>query len=372
MAQPESLAAILAGLTAGTAVLNRPPQPRCRAACGVPLADNLVDHEDNTGLHYGCDEPVDTPVETAVDSAVAEPPSTVDELLPVMHEHEAANPPAPPYALLLPATPATPPPSTVAELRDVLMQFEAQRPRSMQKRLGPSELGTPCQQQIARKLVGAPRQPVTEPTWAPFQGTAMHASMEDVVAFWNAQLGRTRWLAEDDLEADPGMDGVDPIRGHGDAFDTDWATVVDWKYVGTTALKKLRAARNAGKPPAEQVSAEYRVQGHIYGLGHERKGRDVKFVRLVLLARSWKYDDSDEWTEPYQPEIALEAIARYYATHDLLNALDVANNPNLVAAVPATPSPDTCKWCPYHRLNQPSDWDGCRGDPDPFGSGGRR
>jgi hypothetical protein len=362
MAQPESLADILAGLTTPGAALSPPPKPRCRAACGVPLADNLVDHEDNTGLHYGCDEPVDTPVETAVDSAVAEPPSTVDELLPVMHQHEAANPPAPAYALLLPATPATPPPSTVAELRDVLMQFEAQRPRSMQKRLGPSELGTPCQQQIARKLAGAPRQPVTEPTWAPFQGTAMHASMEEVVAFWNKQLGRERWLAEDELEADPGMEGVAPIRGHGDAFDTDWDCVVDWKHVGTTALDKLRAAKRADKPAHEQVSAEYRVQGHIYGLGHERKGRKVRFVRLVLLARSWQYDDSEEWTEAYDPDIALEAIARYYATHDLLAALDVANHPERITAVPAAPSSDACKFCPFARPGKASDWAGCAGD----------
>jgi hypothetical protein len=43
----------------------------------------------------------------------------------------------------------TMPASTVAELRQVLIDYEAQRPRSMQKELGPSELGTPCQQQIA-------------------------------------------------------------------------------------------------------------------------------------------------------------------------------------------------------------------------------
>jgi hypothetical protein len=129
------------------------------------------------------------------------------------------------------------PPSTVAELRDVLIDYEAARPRSMQKELGPSELGTPCRQQIARKLAGAPRRPVTEPTWAPFQGTAVHASMEQVVAFWNAQLGRERWLAEDRLVVDPGPGHYPPVEGNGDAFDTDHAMVVDWKHVGTTALK---------------------------------------------------------------------------------------------------------------------------------------
>lgn len=247
------------------------------------------------------------------------------------------------------------PPSTVAELRDVLIAYDASRPRSMQVRLGPSELGTPCQQQIARKLAGAPRRPVAEPAWAPFQGTAVHAEMEQVVGYWNQSLGRTRWLAEDKLTIDP------EVSGHGDAYDLDHDMVVDWKHVGTTALKKLRAARRAGKPPAEQVSADYRVQAHLYGLGHERKDRPVQFVRLVLLARSWRYDDSDEWTEAYQPEIAFKALYRYYAIQDLLTTLDVANNRELITLVPAAPG-EACAWCPFNRANRPSDWDGCAGD----------
>ena len=307
-----TLDAVIAGLTARPAT----PKPHCLADCGTPLAVELVaDPDTGAGWHLGC-EP----------------------------------------------QPAGPPPSTVTELRQVLIDYDASRPRSMQKRLGPSELGTPCQQQMARKLAGAPRRPVDAPTWAPFQGTAVHAEMENVVAFWNTQLGRERWLAEDDLEVDPGLPDVDGIRGHGDAFDRDHGMVVDWKHVGTTALNKLRTAKRMGKPTAEQVSPEYRVQGHLYGLGHERKGRDVRHVRLVLLARSWQYDDSEEWTEAYDPDIAYLAIDRYYATVQLLLDLDVANHPAFIAAVPATPSADSCKWCPFHRPGQPAGWDGCAGD----------
>lgn len=259
------------------------------------------------------------------------------------------------------------PTSTIAELRQVLIDFEAARPRSMQKALGPSELGTPCQQQIARKLTGAPRRPVTEPTWAPFQGTAVHASMEDVLAFWNTQLGRQRWLTEDRVTAAPHLPGVDgnhdypEVAGAGDAFDLDSGTVVDWKYVGTTALTKLRTGRRLGKPNKELVSQDYRVQAHLYGLGHAAKGRDVRHVRLVLLARSWKYDDSDEWTEPYDERIALWAINRYYAVVDMTHELDLANLPDQIVHVPASPSSDACKFCPFHRPGQPSDHGGCSG-----------
>lgn len=265
--------------------------------------------------------------------------------------------------------PAGPPPSTVKELRGVLIDYEASRPRTMQTALGPSELGTPCQQQIARKLAGAPRRPITEPTWAPFQGTAVHASMEDVVAFWNKQLGRERWLAEDNLtviESAPAQGYEYPtVAGHGDAFDLDHGMVVDWKYVGTTALDKLRAGKRLGKPTAEQVSAEYRVQAHLYGMGHANKGRNVRHVRLVLLARSWKYDDSDEWTEPYDEAIARSAIDRYWSVVDLLHDLGGTTAGDLIAAVPATPGKDVCKWCPFYAPGQATSWGSCAGDRPP-------
>jgi hypothetical protein len=265
----------------------------------------------------------------------------------------------------------TEPASTIAELRQVLIDYEAQRPRSMQKALGPSELGTPCQQQIARKLAGAPCRPVTDPLWAPMQGTAIHTLMEDVLRFWNTQLGRERWHVEDELVAAGALEGVDghpgypAVAGHGDAYDTDLDRVVDWKYVGTTALNKLRDAKRLGKPTREQVSQEYRVQAHLYGAGHAAKGRPVKEVSLVLLARSWQFDDSEEWVEPYDQRIADWAIDRYYSVVDLLHALDVTNQPDTVAEVPAAPSSDACKWCPFHLPAAPSPWHGCRGHETP-------
>lgn len=248
------------------------------------------------------------------------------------------------------------PASTVAELRDVLIRYDASRPRSMQRRLGPSELGTPCEAQIARKLAGAPRRRVDAPTWAPWQGTAVHAEMEKVVAYWNAQLGRERWLAEDALQIDA------EISGHGDAYDLDHQMVVDWKHVGSTALLKLARAKRAGKPPAEQISQEYRVQAHLYGLGHELKGRPVRWVRLVLLARSWQYDDSNEWTEAYDTAVVDWALKRYYGIKEQLARLDLFNQPGLITRVPTNPSPDACKWCPFHRPGHATSWDSCIGD----------
>lgn len=263
--------------------------------------------------------------------------------------------------------PEGPPPSTVGEMRDVLDALDHDRPRSRQTALGPSELGTPCQRQIAYKLAGVQRRPEDKrPPWAPMQGTAIHTLMEEALRFHNRQLGRERWIVEETLVIDPGLPDpdpaqrVDPIRGHGDAFDTDTGTVVDWKYVGVTALREVSRKT---VPNDHLVKPDYRVQAHLYGLGHERAGRTVRWVRLVFLARSHDYADSREWTEAYDPEIAHAAIMRYYGTFDLLNALNLPASPALWGAVPATPG-KACDWCPFRRPGGPADGTGCPGNTD--------
>jgi len=204
------------------------------------------------------------------------------------------------------------------------------------------------------KLAGIPRRPADKrPPWAPMQGTAIHALMEEALRYHNARLGRQRWVIEERLQIDA------EIAGHGDAYDTDTGTVVDWKYVGTTALRDLR--RNV--PNEQLVKPDYRVQAHLYGYGHERAGRQVRWVRLVFLARSHDFDQSAEWTERYNPEIAIRALDRYYATQDLIRNLDLANQPALWAAVPAVVSDATCSWCPFRRPG-PADATGCPGNTD--------
>ncbi len=252
-----------------------------------------------------------------------------------------------------PATPVAPP-STVDYMRDVLAELDASRPRSQQVHLGPSELGIPCQRQIAMKLAGVPRRPDKRPPWAPMQGTAVHALMEEALRFDNARLGREKWVIEQRLQID------DEISGHGDAYDCDTFTVVDWKYVGTTAL---RSVKRKTVPVAQLVSPQYRGQGHLYGFGHERAGRPVKWIRLVLLARSHDYDDSAEWTEAYDPNIAIATLDRYYQTQDLLRAVNPMINPMLWGLIPAHPDEHDCGWCPFRRPGPASDT-GCPGNLD--------
>lgn len=279
---------------------------RCRA-CETPLNSALVDrHQDMTGLHTGCTEP-------------------------------AA------------------PPSTLADVHDALARYEAGRPRTVQTTLGPSELGTPCPRQIAMKLAGVQRHERALP-WSAMCGTAVHDLMEKVLTAENERLGRPRWVLEQKVQLD------DELTGHGDAYDTDHALVVDWKYTGITARRK--AARKT-VPNAELVSTEYRTQAHLYGLGHRNAGRPVRYVRLVLLARSHDFTESVEWTEEYREDIALDAMTRFYAIRDKVAELDAARLPERLSWVDAEPG-EACKWCPFRRPTPPGGMDvdatGCIGD----------
>jgi hypothetical protein len=237
------------------------------------------------------------------------------------------------------------PPSTVAELRDLLINHDNNSPRSLQAAIGPSEIGVPCDRQLGMRLHSLPRRPDPRVPWAPILGTATHTYIADVLRAHNKHLGRQRWIVEERVWPD------DMISGSGDAYDTDQATVVDWKLVGANSLKKYR----------KTVRPEYRIQAHLYGLGHQRAGRPVRHVRLVYLARDHDFDKSFEWTEPYDPQVAEDALERMYKVMNLLQDLGVADNPALWGAVPAIPTPD-CVWCPYFRPGKPADGTGCPGD----------
>jgi hypothetical protein len=101
-----------------------------------------------------------------------------------------------PFAALAGAVPASaiapPPAGLVAEERDraaevarqltgAVRAYSANRPRSLQRRIGPSEVGSPCTRRLGYKLAGV--EPVNTSggdPWASFVGTATHAELEQV------------------------------------------------------------------------------------------------------------------------------------------------------------------------------------------------
>jgi len=80
----------------------------------------------------------------------------------------------------------------------------------------------------------------------------------------------------------------------------------------------------------------------------------------VLLARSWKFDDSEEWTEPYNEVLALAALARYDRVKAQVEGLDIISHPERIVQVTATPT-NLCWWCPFRAYGRPADAKGCPG-----------
>lgn len=201
------------------------------------------------------------------------------------------------------------PATTWTSYRQIIESAIADMPRTQQVRIGPSELGTDCNLCLARKLAGI--QEARDVAWLPWVGTAVHAQLDDVFTRHNATLPALRFLTE--LTVSVGEVDGQEITGHLDNYDLATAEITDWKIVGKTTLTKVKAK---GPTPA------YRTQGHLYGRGVVRRGLPVRRVRIAYLPRNEPtLDNAVIWSEPYDEQVALKALARADA---LAKALRVA------------------------------------------------
>lgn len=178
----------------------------------------------------------------------------------------------------------------VNRLWEKIQAYDASRPRSLQTRIGPSEIGEPCERKLAFKLAGTSESNPRASGWAAIKGTALHAYMESVLA------KDPEWITEKTLE----MVGV--TSGSSDALWYKEQTVVDHKFPGDPAIADVR--RNG-------LITKYRYQFHIYGLGWEEAGYPVKWVCGAFMPMAGGIDKRYGWAEPYSREIALEGLDRY-------------------------------------------------------------
>lgn len=239
-------------------------------------------------------------------------------------------------------------------IRRIVATADAKSERSQQRDIGFSELGDPCDRFLAMKALGLEPANTDTDNWLANVGTAVHAWLEAAFAAENARLGRQRFVIEEEVSTEDGL------RGHGDLFDTDLGAVIDHKVLGVTKLKRIKAG---------DVSTRYRVQLHLYGYGHARAGRQVREVILAVFPRndSLRGDYGGHGLhlhrEPYDEQIALEAIARFKRVTATALVLDVDTHPERWPLIPATFS-DSCSYCPFFRPNGgPADATGCPGPP---------
>lgn len=220
-------------------------------------------------------------------------------------------------------------------LRDIIIdgiRYAADNaPRSLQRHIGPSQVGTPCDRQLAYYLDGTKESRSFMDPWPSIVGTAVHAWIADALEMQNqiliAKGEAPRWHLEKRVDVGLGL------TGSCDCFDEVTGCVLDWKILGNTQYTKY-----VKEGPGET----YRVQAHCYGLGYARAGFDVKRVGIGFFGRAKTLNDLHIWSEPFDPEVAIRALARMQQTTEALAAgtkpLDIAASPGAV-----------CFFCPFKR-----------------------
>lgn len=190
------------------------------------------------------------------------------------------------------------------------------QPRSLQERIGPSEIGEPCPRALIAKLMGLP-EPDELPNFRAWVGVCMHTGFERILADCMLQhAGQTpRYLLEQEVSV--GTIGGVEITGHCDCFDTWSGTVVDHKSKSRT---RMTDHRRHGPGPG------YRVQAHLYGYGWARRGYWVNNVMNIYYPRDGELHDVFYWAEPYDESIAIAAMERANQLYELATLLgaDVA------------------------------------------------
>lgn len=242
------------------------------------------------------------------------------------------------------------------ELLGIIKAYVENQPRSLQVKIGPSEIGQACARRIGYKLLNAPDfNPQQIVPWKAFIGTCVHAELANIFdrnnLAYSAKVspGDERWLVEHKVTV--GQLGPEEIDGHTDLYDRVTCGVIDWKIVGPSPLKGYKAS---GPGP------QYRSQGHLYGRGwHRGYGLPVDYVMIVFLPRNGELHDTHIWHEPYDEQVAIEALNRAGAIKSVVGALGVE-------ALTKLPSTDNyCYRCPYHKEGSTDPRYGCPGHPKP-------
>jgi hypothetical protein len=187
-------------------------------------------------------------------------------------------------------------------IAEFIVDTAVNAPRSLQKRLGPSEVGDPCERRLSYKELDWPAVRTDHDPAASIIGTGFHTWMEEAFALRQTTLpdGRPRYRIEERVTVRQAPIEAATVAGSSDLYDRATGTVWDWKLVGHTSLDNYRR-----KGPGPQ----YRTQAHLYGLGQENAGETPKRVAICFVGRYHELR-VHVWTESYQRQIALDALAR--------------------------------------------------------------
>lgn len=178
--------------------------------------------------------------------------------------------------------------------------IDKQDERGRQERIGPSEIGDPCDFCLGAKLAGL--QKPKELGWSSYGGSQVHEGLAKMFAPYPSM-----WLSEYRVTVGE-IDGEE-IDGKLDLFDVEDATLVDFKYPMNRTLDKVRFSG--------EVPPEYYVQPDLYGRGLKLAGWTVRHVAVFFLPRCTHITKPRElwskgfwWAKKFDEDNAIRALER--------------------------------------------------------------
>ncbi|WP_063735585.1 hypothetical protein [Streptomyces sp. RTd22] len=233
-----------------------------------------------------------------------------------------------------------------------IVDSDAASARSLQTAIGPSDVGEPCDRQLSYRMLGWPQFNDRSEPIAAIIGTGFHMWMAEKFEARQTPLGdgAPRYRIEEKVTVRESSGTAPALRGSADLFDRLTALNYDWKLVGTSSHDKYR---RQGPGP------KYRVQAHLYGLGQENAGQAPERVVVVFIARYHELK-VHVWSEPYQRQVALDALARLDRIHQQVLNLGPEAHPDRWSQIP-TDGATACRFCPWLKPGSTDLSKGCPG-----------
>src|SRR5262245_20008324 len=125
------------------------------------------------------------------------------------------------------------------EYRAIIDNSIDRAPRNLQRTIGPSEIGVPCDRCLISKLAAIKEDSQYGQQWLPFVGTCVHYGIANAFEVYEMHSEPSRFLIEHRFSV--GYIGDDEITGSADLFDRMTGEVTDWKIVGNSTIRDVRS-----------------------------------------------------------------------------------------------------------------------------------
>lgn len=235
----------------------------------------------------------------------------------------------------------------VARMKEIFYAYSNRTDRSVQKALGPSEVGTPCDRRLAMSIMGIPKSNPGGDNWASFVGTCVHTGLAEMFEW--ADAGQGRFAVEQRVE----YPNILVPKGTADLLDRTLLMVDDHKLMGRWSLDKLRL---------EGIKPLYLTQLMLYAYGLKLKGEKVKYVALIAWPREQAtLNDLTAVVLPYDATIADQAFARVDRIAAEIEQRARTTDLNSLRIARSFEVQDDCTYCPFFAKGDSEMVRGCNG-----------